>query len=678
MYCIYTIEALIKKTREEILNNIRSKIDVEVSQQQILAWEEEIEFLKNNLKEYNKNHYIIFEYTITEGKRPDVILLTSNNVLVLEFKTGPNAIKNIDAHLEQTYNYKKRIEKYHIISREQKYNIESFLVFSHKESKFDDNILNNDNFKLKIGQFMSDNPIEKTELEKWILSPYQAIPSILESVSFVFKSGKLPEIIKSKSDINETLNIIGGYIEKPKNKIQIIFVSGEPGSGKTLLGIGIVNRYKEKARFLTGNGPLSKVLQYQIDKATGHELCGEAFIGHLTSWIKQGEEKVSSKYNRPNWKENIFVFDEAQRAWNHEKNISLRRSKNSQPEQIIKLICQEVKIPNKYITLICLIGEGQEIHSGEEDGIYNWINALNKINKSKIGDIFHIVAPTCISRYFIDKNKIEINDKLYLDNYFRGYEEDIYPKWVNALLDWNEKELERLTKQLNYNKYPIYITKTLNSAKKHIMDRYNTYGLCLSSSGAQKVKKYCKQRINQKEKNSLFTLLGSEAKEINTLNKISKIKEFNSYTTYIKFNELIPDLHLFDFGNGIENNNEKWKHNVSNNWILSEVEKDRVAQWFENESKKLKTYTTEFNSQGLELDFEIFGFGGDLELKDGKWKVNTIDINFKEKDRLKMFINRHRVLLTRCREGIILWIPEIFENKELYDKLKNIGVKELR
>jgi hypothetical protein len=94
-----------------------------------------------------------------------------------------------------------------------------------------------------------------------------------------------------------------------------------------------------------------------------------------------------------------------------------------------------------------------------------------------------------------------------------------------------------------------------------------------------------------------------------------------------------------------------------------------IAHWYLNEagdirsSYALEVPANEYACQGLELDFTCLCWGGDLlwNPEMNKWRTARLsgtDWNKVENENGKRFsINRYRVLLTRAREGMLIWVP---------------------
>lgn len=120
------------------------------------------------------------------------------------------------------------------------------------------------------------------------------------------------------------------------------------------------NNIKNNAVFLSGNGPLVKVLQ--------HALKNSIFVQDVHGFLKQ---YGGSKSVLPH--EHIWVYDEAQRAWDAERVNEKRGHPTSEPEDFLKL----AERMNFWALMVALIGEGQEIHIGEESGLPQWNTALS-------------------------------------------------------------------------------------------------------------------------------------------------------------------------------------------------------------------------------------------------------------------------------------------------------------
>ena len=103
----------------------------------------------------------------------------------------------------------------------------------------------------------------------------------------------------------------------------------------------------------------------------------------------------------------------------------------------------------------------------------------------------------------------------------------------------------------------------------------------------------------------------------------------------------------------------------------------QVAPWFNHTTSSpdsccaLRVAVTEFDCQGLEIDMPIIGWGEDAKWVKGKWQFAGND-----SEKVTYRNNSYRVLLTRGREGFIVYIPQGRDDiAEIFDK---VGIRELK
>lgn len=105
-----------------------------------------------------------------------------------------------------------------------------------------------------------------------------------------------------------------------------------------------------------------------------------------------------------------------------------------------------------------------------------------------------------------------------------------------------------------------------------------------------------------------------------------------------------------------------------------------IAKWFNEEPShaesgcRLNSVATEFSCQGLELDFPNVSWGEDLVWKDGEWSSEN-HRNPKAEDAHLLRNNSYRVLLTRGRDGMMIYIPQEQQLDETYMLFEKIGLE---
>jgi DUF2075 family protein len=435
------------------------------------------------------------------------------------------------------------------------------------------------------------------DIENWLKGEYDPLPSLVEAAKAIYQKEDLPYIRKANSSripqAVEKLTNIANDAKNNGNRV-LALVTGVPGSGKTLLGLDFVHKIhgdSQGAIFLSGNGPLVDVLQYALKS--------EIFVKPLIKFIK---EHSITKRGKPD--EHIIVFDEAQRAWDKDHVFKKHKVEKSEPELIIEIA---ENIPD-WSLLVGLVGEGQEIHIGEEAGIPQWREAVSARKYS-----WTVVCPPKLKRIFEGVCRVEAYQELDLTSSLRSHLADDVTKWVDCLLNGEIDCATALSQNVHAQGFNMYITKHLYSAKEYCRNRYannpeKRYGLICSS------------------KAKILTKYGID----------------NSFTTTKKL-KVGP-----------------WYNEPAEN-PLSCCQLDKVA--------------TEFACQGLELDMPIVCWGEDLRWSNSAWKRFERQSNCKDPHRLRL--NSYRVLLTRGRDGFVVYVPDCESLNETYEILKKAGLKEI-
>ena len=397
----------LKQFNDTIRTNFKERFTfAELSKGQIIAWEDSYNVMKN--LSLNPKINIIFEYVLPYegGRRPDVILLSKERVIVLEFKMK-DRIKEED--LDQVSAYERDLREYHYQTREKE--VTPILVLTrtkHLNKKINGVICVSEDLLQNTLDEIYTEKIDIEPLATWINSKYEPLPTIVEAARHIMENEELPNIRKVNSTcIPETLKNLNTLAEYAKNnkKHVISFVTGVPGAGKTYLGLQYVYNIKEfKSVYLSGNRPLVEVL---IDT-----LKSNVFVKNLSDIEKEFIDNKAKDFDY-----HIIVFDEGQRAWNQERMKERNRGKRSEPELIIEL-CEERL---DWCVLLILVGEGQEIHTGENSGLKLWNDAIIKGKKE-----WEIVYPPKLSEIF-KKNTIKENIN---DTAHRQRRADGYARWI--------------------------------------------------------------------------------------------------------------------------------------------------------------------------------------------------------------------------------------------------------
>lgn len=589
-----------KENENDFINKVKSTFLeehlVELSDSQINAWVDSFRVMQNiNL---NPNLSIIFEYVLPyeSGRRPDIILLSNEQVVILEFKMK-NQIKNED--IDQVKAYARDIREYHYESRDKE--VIPFLVLTRTAGLNEkiDNItcVSTDNLQNVLNNIFSDN-ITPYDVNYWIASKYEPLPTIIEAARTFMKNEELPNIRRVNSaGIPQAIGNLKNLTEyaRDNQKHIIALVTGVPGAGKTYLGLQYVyDIEKVGSVYLSGNGPLVQVLT--------DALKSKNFVRNLHTVINEYRRTGAHDFDK-----NIIVFDEGQRAWDSQQMAAKRKDNRSEPDIMIELCENRLE----WCVLLILVGEGQEIYNGENSGIKLWDTALKN---SKFD--WEIACPNKLDSYFKDHNLI-VNiekDSFDLTVSLRSHLSGTVSEFVNYLMEGEIEKASKLTDEIYAEGYNMYCTRNLDLAKE-----------------------YCKERYAE-EPGKQYGLIASS--------KSSILKDYGMYNDF------------------------KSTRNVN------------VAKWFNapvndpHSCCALKDVVTEFAIQGLELDMPIIGWETDMIWNGTEWEKfrKNEDIN---SDMNTYRRNSYRVLLTRGRDGFIVFVPPVSKLESVYDLLLSVGIKEL-
>ncbi|MCI0348534.1 MAG: DUF2075 domain-containing protein [Acidobacteriales bacterium] len=599
---------------------------------QIDAWRDELRALRAALEETcsklpsTESWGVLLEYPIPRrGKRIDCVILARDVVLVLEFKRTI-ADQLADA-ITQIEDYVLDLTDFHQPTHGRK--VVPIIVAVEKATSGArdlseaEGIMCADPHTLSAALLKafscSTNPANSAiDLDVWNCGVYQPVPSILEAAIALYSGMSVREITHSHAGVHnltQTADVVMRVVNDARQNHQkvICFVTGVPGAGKTLAGLNVVHCDQMRAEgqtapaFLSGNGPLIEILReaLALDSANRSMKTKKVARREVRTFIQNVHHFVEDNLDRPDLQppyEHLVVFDEAQRAWSAEKNAKAYRERNSswhvsEPEMILRIMDRH---PD-WAAIVSLIGGGQEIHDGEA-GLGEWGRALAGYQH------WHIFAsPEAIrggdsvagSVLFSRENSrtVQCDPLLHLAISVRAKRAETMALWVNRVLAGNNEDARRLAAE--FDSFPIFISRDLDLTRNWLKTKARGTRRCglVASSGAARLR--------------AFGLETSQA-----------IREAYSYP----------------------------------HWFLYPAEDVRS-------SYQLETVATEFEIQGLELDYVGLCWGGDLtwrpeqrtwdcaEFRGNAWR------SVRDEIRRSRIYNRYRVLLTRARSGLIIWVP---------------------
>lgn len=608
----------------------------DASKEQIRAWDQSIRPLQSEVREIldkiqaSKHYYTVLEYELPmESRRTDAILLADDTVVVIEFK---GKVQPSQADIDQTAAYARDLRCYHRSCWERK--IEPLLVpvmasgyvgFESGVHIMGADFIDNHILNLpKDVNFSALNPSEFLDSEA-----YCPMPTIVQAARELMHSGKIRPIHRARAATEPALKAIREIVYEAANTKtrHLVLLTGIPGAGKTLVGLQVVHAHylddlvvtrnngrqiTTPAVFLSGNGPLVEVLQYELKDAGGG---GRTFVRGVKEYVKR--YSVQEHLIPP---EHVLVFDEAQRAFDaaqvkakHQNTPGFTAGK-SEPEHFIDFA---ERIP-EWCVVIGLIGGGQEIHVGEEAGLGQWCQA---IEGAKDPNRWTVHFPEHVKKHFMSSNVgNEIQNVLNLDQEIRFHMAKDLHRLIAQILEGVEPDQNLpFASKLDQQGYHLRITRNLDTAKDYLRERYS------------------------ENENARYGLIASS-----------------------KDKDLI-------------------RHGVSNDF--QSTKRIKFGPWFSNDEnapggfscRHLSDCITEFGAQGLELDAALVAWGTDLMMHNGVWSNNRSRGYMKKahvRNPFQLRLNAYRVLLTRGRDGSVVFVPPLNELDETFKYLTLSGFKQ--
>ena len=648
-----SIESFLQKSSLEIIGSITLSNQFDSTLFQNKAWKEQIEILKNAVAGYKG--IIFFEFSIPRmGKRVAAIIIIDNVVFVIEFKVGENKFHAYQ--IEQVWDYALDLKNFHKPSHNAV--LAPILVVTEAKNSFSEisTTSHNDNLILPIKTNKEDLALaiksilqffEGKEIingENYEKGSYAPTPTIIEAAVSLYNNHSVDGITRSDAEainLTKTTSAISEIINNAKslNKKVICFITGVPGAGKTLVGLKVATSHLDEEQgsqsvYLSGNAPLVAILQEALAR---DKVKREAEIGNK---VKKGEAKQAVKsfiqiihhyrdaylVNLEPPYDHVAIFDEAQRVWNKEQTIKFMKQKKNQPD--FKFSEPEFFIScldrHKDWAVIVCLVGGGQEINTGEAGISEWLNAVK--------------------------------------DDFPEWEVHISPNLTDS--EYSAIESIGVLKQNSEVKFnsDLHLAVSMRSFRAENVSLFVKNILDLNNDEAQKT-------LSQISENYPIVLTRDLSKAKSWLKEKARGSERYGLIVSSQAQRLKP--YAIDVKSPMS----------PVNWFLDGKEDVRSSYYLED-------VATEFQIQGLELDWACVTWDGDLRYSKSEWKTFGFKgskwQNINHTERKKYLINAYRVLLTRARQGMVIVIPEgnnedYTRKSEYYDPtfeyLKNIGLK---
>ena len=492
-------------------------------------------------------------------------------------------------------------------------------------------------------------------IKDWIISPYTPTPTIIEAARSLYENHSVEDITRHEADkvtTDATIAYILDVINQSKRNGEksICFVTGVPGAGKTLVGLDVAVKqsYQDDGTFneddgavyLSGNGPLVAVLtealardNYKKSREKGDDKklsdsrrevskfiqiihrYRDNMLAKIKNPVVNGELEIDPekavKLQKSGYGEveHVAIFDEAQRAWTHKRIADYLKRGGTYgnklkvanfPMSEAAFLIWSLDQREDWATIVCLIGGGQEINTGEA-GISEWIAALNdRFPHWNVYISDKLTEPEYaegkVNKLLEHNPNVVYSNKLHLGVSLRSFRAERLSAFVHSLLSFNPDATE-LYKDVVSHGYPIVLTRSMDKARE-----------------------WLRQQARGTQQTGIL---------------ISKVSA--------RFKPLAVHVLPQSEDNAVH-------------WFLEDKTDVRSSNYLEEAA-------TEIQVQGLEVDFACVLWDADMRYDNGKWtfwKFNgkTQWIPEKNLETQKYMLNAYRVLLTRARQGMVICIPE--------------------
>lgn len=635
-----TLEALRTLQSDEVLGKLARGVASEgyaaTQNEQLKAWPRQLASLKTTAERLQElgadlgQWAALLEYTIPGiERRIDTVVLYKGIVFVVEFKTGKKgdligAVRQVEDYALDLADFHGESARVVLVPIVVTWGVHESTVVPYVSAgeRVQSTIVTGPtglgDVLFAIGKKAVGDVIAP---EVWSRAQFRPVPTILQAATALYAGHEVREIADAGAgaeNLTKTADAIVEavhFAEQAKRKV-ICFVTGVPGAGKTLAGLNAVHspelrkREETSGMFLSGNGPLVKILREALarDKARRAERKKgalraarqdtESFVANVHTFIRTYSDP--ERENRAPI-QRLIVFDEAQRAWNAEKQLEKFDRDESEPETLLSIVDRH----RDWAVIVCLVGGGQEIHDGEA-GLQEWGRALT--GRFSHWDVWTSElalngGPGTGGQTLFEANNsirkgLRVRPELHLPVSVRSYRSRTLGAWVDRLLSGHDRSTDSALTPVA--QVPVKITRSLAEARNWLRSEargHRRVGL-VASSGAVRLR-----------------ALGIEVTTAFT----------QAY---------------------------RYEH-----WFLAPPEDVRS-------SYALEVAATEFQCQGLELDAVGVIWGDDLtwnpltaawRLRKWSGKRWTELHSLAERQYL---INKYRVLLTRARTGTVVVVPE--------------------
>jgi hypothetical protein len=597
----------------------------ELTEAQRDAWVEQANILKQALSGHPGSLFL--EFSIPRmGTRVDAVALIGSLVLVLEFKVGEDQFLTQD--IDQVMDYSLDLQNFHegshhaliapILIATSAAKTKQRVASEVRESRLlDPTLVNAEGLRdaimalLRIGKGSAINPVT------WEQSSYKPTPTIIEATLALYRGHSVAEISRSDADatnLSATSTTVAQIIANSRRRREkaICFVTGVPGAGKTLVGLDAATKHINPTDelysvFLSGNGPLVNILQealardkVRLSREKGVKIAKGKALSEVKAFIQNVHHFRDEciKDLKPPV-EHVAIFDEAQRAWNLDMTADFMKRKRGQ---------RDFSQSEPEFLLSCM------------DRHPDWAVVL------------------CLVGGGQEINRGEAGIREWLKALHRSF-----PSWRVYV-----------SNQLTDSEYSAQAEISTLAAKQKVELKPDLHlATSVRSFRSEKVSRFVKEVLDLDLAKSAQTLKQIDRYPILLTRNLAKARQWlrakargsERYGIMISSHAERLKPHALDVRTPID----------PVQWFLNPKDDVRSSYYLEDAA-------SEFDVQGLELDWSCVVWDADFRYTDAGWNHWSFKGNRWERVRAEerqMYLkNAYRVLLTRARQGMVIVVPD--------------------
>ncbi len=624
-YYAATLEAFLLESSDSVLGKLTAASEASVEPDQRDAWLGQIEVLRKALT--GLSGWLFFEFTIPRmGRRIDAVVISGGLVLVLEFKVGEAVHRAADK--EQAWDYALDLKNFHkashglailpiLVATDSGHSDEA-LPGQAEDGVWEPLLTNAEGLRRAMDLGLAAATGALIDAQAWAAAPYHPTPTIVEAARSLYANHTVEAITRQDAGATN-LRVTSGRIEELVDRARgvghkvICFVTGVPGAGKTLVGLNVATRRGQQdltthAVFLSGNGPLVAVLREALTRDEVQRRRGQ---GEKVRKGKVGESVKAFIQNVHHFRDealrdprppidHVVIFDEAQRAWNLQQTSSFMQRKKGRAGFAMsepEFLLSYLDRHQEWAVVICLVGGGQEINTGEA-GIGAWLEAVQR----QFPDWLVFISPGLSDSEFAAGPALAAmasrpNVSFERDLHLAVSMRSFRAENVSAFVKAVlDCEVDQARQAFGQlqARYPVRLTRSLDLARE-----------------------WTRRQARGSERFGLVASSGAQRLKPHAIDVRVEIDPVK--------------------------------------WFLNDRDDTRSSYYLEDAA-------TEFQVQGLELDWACVTWDADLRFGGGSWGYHSFKgsnwQNIHKAERRTYLKNAYRVLLTRARQGMVIFVPE--------------------